>query len=295
MDEIIGHERNKIQLDKIIKTGSIAHAYLFVGKSGIGKKLLATKFAKGIMCERVQGIDFCDECESCKLFGNTSDFKIITPTKDVIKVDEVREFCKELFLMPTNSNRKVFVIDDAECMNEQAQNALLKVLEEPPMYATIILISSNKEKLLNTIKSRIVEIQFDSLSNEEIEKIMKFHGVTDINEETFLYANGSAKKAFEISNDTTFEVSKELAKLLLTRDFLAVNRKFEEIKTDKKIKSEIFEILEKVMRIYHVKLKNEPNFDYKLIEAIEDAIQKIKRNANVDLTLDSLMVEVCKI
>ena len=291
---IIGHEKVKRQLAKTIQSGSVGHAYLFVGKNGIGKKLLAKEFAKSVMCENSQDLGCCNDCDACLTFESGSDFKIICPTKNVIKVDEIRDFSSELFLLPTKSKRKVFIIDDAECMNEQAQNALLKVLEEPPLYATIILITSNKEKLLNTIKSRVIEVQFDSLSNDEIRKVLDMQGA-EYSEDAIKYANGSAKKALEFTNDDVFEISKELADLLIKRKFLLVNRKCVEIKADKKLKSNILEILEKVMQIFFICVKNDISFDYKLIEKTEETIQKIKRNANVDLALDSLMVEVCKI
>ncbi|MBQ8299381.1 MAG: DNA polymerase III subunit delta' [Clostridia bacterium] len=293
MVEIIGHKKVKKQLEKTIETNSIGHAYLFVGKNGIGKKLLAKEFAKSVMCENSKNLDYCDNCDSCFTFESGSDFKIIYPTKNVIKVDEIRDFCSELFLLPTKSKRKVFIIDDAECMNEQAQNALLKVLEEPPLYATIILITANKEKLLNTIKSRVIEIQFDFLTDDEIKKILSMQGV-EWTEDTIKYASGSAKKALDFIQDDIFDISKDLAELLIKRNFLLVNRKFEEIKADKKLKSNISAILEKVMQIFFINLKNDISFDYKLIEKTEEAIQKIKRNANVDLALDSLMIEVCK-
>lgn len=294
MLNIVGHEKVKTKLEKIITSKSVSHAYLFSGKEGIGKKTLAIEFAKSVMCNSYVKFDYCNNCESCLNFENGNDFKIIFSTKNVIKVDEIREFCSELFLKPTKTMHKVFIIDDAECMNEQAQNALLKVLEEPPLYATIILITSNKEKLLNTIKSRVVEIQFDFLSDDEIKNILDMKKI-EYTEDAIKYAKGSFKKALDFVNDELFDIAKEVAKLLETKDFLAVNRKFEEIKADKKLKSNIAMILEKTMQIFFMKFRTEKTYEYKNIEKIEETIQKIKRNANVDLALDSLMVELCKI
>ena len=294
MLNIIGHEKVKTKLEKVIKSNSVSHAYLFSGKDGIGKKTLAIEFAKSVMCNESTNFDYCGNCESCLTFESGNDFKIISPTKNVIKVDEIRDFCGELFLKPTKTSHKVFIIDDAECMNEQAQNALLKVLEEPPLYATIILITSNKEKLLNTIKSRVVDVQFDFLSNEEIKKILDSRNI-EYAEDAIKYANGSLKKALDFVNDEFFDIAKEVANLLETKEFLAVNRKFEEIKVDKKLKSNIVIILEKTMQIFFLKFRTEKNYEYKNIEKLEETIQKIKRNANVDLALDSLMVELCKI
>ncbi len=294
MLNIIGHENVKQKLEKIIIANSVSHAYLFSGKDGIGKKTLAIEFAKSVMCSNSTQFGYCGNCEVCLTFENESDFKIIEPTKNVIKVDEIRNFCSELFLKPTRAAHKFFIIDNADCMNEQAQNALLKVLEEPPLYATIILVASNKEKLLNTIKSRVVDVQFDSLSDTEIEKILKLQNI-EYTQEAIKYANGSYKKALDFINDDLFGIAKEVATILETRDFLAVNRKFEEIKADKKLKPSMEAILEKVMQIFFIKFKAEKNCEYKTIEKLEETIQKIKRNGNVDLALDSLMVELCKI
>lgn len=290
----IGHENNKLKLKKIVENNTIGHAYLFVGKKGIGKKLVALEFAKNILCNYPQNGEACDKCEACKTFQINSDFKIIEPVKDVIKVDAIREFTSELFLLPTISNRKVFIIDDAETMNEQAQNALLKILEEPPVYATIILVAANKEKILNTIKSRVIEFKFDDLSEQEISQILNSLG-KNANDEVIEFSNGSAKKAIEFIQDETFQVSRELADALIERNFLKLNRKIEEIKADKNLKSNINIILEKVMYIFHSKLKKDINFDFKLIESIEETLQNIKRNANVDLALDVLAINVCKI
>ena len=294
MLNIIGHEKIKQKLSKVIENNSLSHAYLFCGKAGIGKKTLAIEFAKSVMCNKSENLDYCGICDSCLTFESGNDFKMIAPTKNVIKVDEIREFCSELFLKPTKASHKIFIIDDAECMNEQAQNALLKVLEEPPLYATIILVTSNKEKLLNTIKSRVVEVNFDSLSGNEIKEILNMNNI-EYTDDVIKYSNGSYKKALDFINDDMFEIAKDIAKLLESRNFLAVNRKFEEIKNDKNAKTNIVTILEKTMQIFFMKLKNEKIFEYKKLEKIEETIQKIKRNANVDLALDSLMVELCKI
>lgn len=290
MIKSIGHENNKLKLKKILKSNSIGHAYLFVGKKSIGKKLVAIEFAKSILCSsNVEG-EYCNKCEPCLTFENNSDFKIITPVKEVIKVDVIRELSNELYLMPTTSKRKVFIIDDADFMNEQAQNALLKILEEPPTYATIILISSNKEKLLNTIKSRVIEFQFDNLKKEELKSIIG----DNLTDEAIMFSNGSVSKAIDFMNDESFEIAKEVSKLLIEKDFLKINRKFEEIKSDKTLKSNISNILEKVMYIFHNRLKSDISFEIKLIEDIENTLQNIKRNANVDLALDLLMINICK-
>lgn len=286
----IGHEKEKLKLEDIIKSNAIGHAYLFTGKKSIGKKLVAIEFAKAIMCDNNSNGVACNECVSCRTFENNSDFKILSPEKDAIKVDMIRGMSKEIFLLPTISKRKVFIIDDADSMNEQAQNALLKVLEEPPEYATIILIASNKEKLLNTIKSRVVEFKFEGLTKDEIETITG----KEISKDAYDFSNGSIEKVIEFSNDESYEVAKEISKLLIEKDFFKINKKFEEIKNDKNLKTNISNVLEKLMYIYHSKLKNADLSVVQLIEYVSQALQNLKKNANTDLVLDMLMINACK-
>lgn len=290
MDIVIGHEENKEKLKKMIESNQIGHAYLFVGKKSIGKKLFAVEFAKSILCDSSVNGKYCDKCESCLTFEHNSDFKIIAPEKDAIKVDTIRKMTGEIILMPTKSKRKVFIIDDAELMNEQAQNALLKILEEPPKYATIILITSNKDKLLNTIKSRVMEIQFNALSNDEIKKIL----AGDVHEEALKFANGSVSKALDFNNDM-FLMANSIATVMKTKNFLVINRKMEELKNDKKYKSMISDVLEKVMFIFYSELKENVEFDVNMISYIEECLQSIKRNGNVDLALDMLLLNVCNL
>ena len=212
------------------------------------------------------------------------------PEKDVIKVDMIRELSREIFMLPTISKRKVFIIDDADSMNEQAQNALLKVLEEPPEYATIILIVSNKEKLLNTIKSRIVEFKFNGLTKEEIEAIVG----KKVSDEAYEFSNGSIEKVLDFSEDESYEIAKEISNLLLDKDFFKINKKFEEVKADKKLKSNLTDVLEKVMYIYHSRLKKGDLSVVKSIDIVAQALQNLKKNANVDITLDMLEINACE-
>ncbi len=291
MLESIGHEKIKMELKNSVMSGTVNHAYLFSGRNGIGKKLVATEFAKMILCENPSDSGFCKSCESCRTFGNNKDFNIIEPEKDAIKVDVIRkDIILELFLKPTTSSKKVFIINDAEMMNEQAQNALIKSLEEPPLYATIILITSNKEKLLGTIKSRVTEVKFEGLTKKQIEGIIK----KEITDEIYRFSKGSAKEALEIETNENYIVAKEIAAVLEEKDFFKINRKLEEIKENKTLKSNITDILQKVIYVLSDKLKTKPGFNFKTIESANEALQKIKRNANVDMSLDVLSIDVCE-
>ena len=140
--KIIGHEIQLKKLKNIVDTDKVGNAYIFDGIDGIGKFTIAKEFAKGLLCIN-ETIKPCGECSACRTFDETNDLIIVEPDGNMIKVDDIRKMKDELMLKPITSNRKIAIINNAEVMNEQAQNALLKILEEPPEYVTIILVTSS--------------------------------------------------------------------------------------------------------------------------------------------------------
>ena len=173
-NNIIGNKKNKELLNQIVNTNNIAHSYMFIGKESIGKLLFAKEFAKGILCLDKEKKP-CEKCKSCIELdtSNNPDFCIIEPDGKSIKIEQIRELIKKVYEKPVVSNRKAYIINDSECMTKEAQNSLLKTLEEPPEYVTIILIASNENIFLPTIKSRCTKIPFNKLSVDELEKILK--------------------------------------------------------------------------------------------------------------------------
>ena len=161
-EKLIGNEKIKQELTETMENQTISHSYMFVGKSGIGKRLFAREFAKGLLGDFNKDI------------LNYEDYKEIGPLegKKIISVDQIREIIKEANELPTESEKRVFVIDEADKMNTEAQNSILKTLEEPPEYVVIILIVTNESKMLETIKSRCNIIKFDTLKELEIEKYL---------------------------------------------------------------------------------------------------------------------------
>lgn len=271
MNKIIGHDKVKKILEKVILEDKISHAYLFLGKDGIGKKLMATRFSEMVMTKNGT--------------FNEADFKIIEPEKDVIKVEEIRKLITEIYIKPTYSSKKVIIINDADKMNSSAQNALLKVLEEPPLYATLILITSNKEKIIRTILSRVTEIKFDNLTVDELEKIVG--NCIDLT-----YARGSASKALSLMENDCYAVSQELVDLFNKKSFLDINKKVSEIKSSD---TDIVKILELAKVMYHKNMKQDTYRKIKIINLLEETIRNLGRNANSDLTLDRLIIKICKV
>lgn len=171
-DGLIGQDRVKMTLSEIVISGKISHAYLFSGPSGVGKKSFARAFAGSIMCPNSVEGNRCGACECCILLDNDTnpDYEVIRPAKGKhsIGVEAVREMQEDSIKAPVFGTRKVYVLDGAEKMTEQAQNAFLKILEEPPPYVLIFLLCDNTSAILDTVKSRVMRIDFSRNSAAEI-------------------------------------------------------------------------------------------------------------------------------
>ncbi len=173
LPRLIGNTDIKMRLGKAIEDGTLPHAFLIGGPSGSGKSVLATELSAALNCENKSSpLPLpCGKCNSCRRIyeGNFTDLKILEKQKDkaTIGVDPVKLFREDMFLSATESEHKIYIIDNAECMTAEAQNALLKVLEEPPGPLTLLLLATECDKILTTIKSRTQYIAMQRFSNEE--------------------------------------------------------------------------------------------------------------------------------
>jgi len=162
-------------LKRAIENNSVAHAYLFIGIDGIGKGLAANTLAKALNCEK-EAQNSCDKCVSCRKIDGKNHpdiFRVICDeTQRSIKINSIRALGERICLRPYEARRKVYIIEDAHLMTEEAANALLKTLEEPPVNSIFILTTSNISRLFQTIISRCQVVKFSPLSPEIIENIL---------------------------------------------------------------------------------------------------------------------------
>ncbi len=207
--DILGHDAIKQHLQKAIETRTVSHAYILAGEAGMGKKTLAQAFALSLFCEKSPNGP-CMECHACRqvLAGSHPDLIRVTHEKPAsIGVDEIREQINDTILIrPFSSEYKVYIVDEAEKMTVQAQNALLKTIEEPPSYAVLILLSTNSEAFLPTILSRCVQLQLkplrDSVVQEYLERQM---GVPEGDAKLYAaFARGNLGRAIRLAGSGDF-------------------------------------------------------------------------------------------
>jgi len=267
---------------------------MFIGEQGIGKKLIAKEFAKMILCENFDENE-CNKCKSCVEFnsGNNPDYVFIEPEGKNIKIEQIREMQNKVIEKPINSSKKVYIIDDADSMTKEAQNCLLKTLEEPPEYIVIILIVSNENKVLTTIKSRCMKVNFKKLNDEDIKKyLMEDCNVQNVNNNILKMCDGSIGKCIAIKDkmDDYNELEKifnnvnvSITQLVNSSDLLYKN------------KDNINEYLNYINVILYKRANDEKNNNIKYINSIkivEETKQRLLNNSNYDMCIDYLLFNI---
>ncbi len=172
---IIGHQQIVEQLQHTVASDRIAGAYLFVGPTGVGKETVARYFAQLIFCQQeTQAPVACGTCLACRKMdsGNHPDLQFIRPEGSLLKIGQIRELQKRIIYEPLEASRKIYILTDVERMNAEAENCLLKTLEEPPAASVLILLTSNIRVLLPTTRSRCQILQFHPMPTQELAKIL---------------------------------------------------------------------------------------------------------------------------
>lgn len=232
---IVGHEEIIRHMKNSIATGKVSHSYIFSGETGAGKKLLARTFATTLQCEK-NGTEPCMECDSCRRADSKNHPDIIYLTHEkpnTISVDEVRgQIVEDVMIKPYYGKYKIYIISDAEKMTVQAQNAILKTIEEPPAYGIFMLLTSNADALLPTIQSRCVRLNVKVVSDDQVKQYLMEHlHVPDYQAEVDVsFAQGNIGRAEAAATSAEFEN--------LTENALYVLKNVQDM--------EIFELVESV-------------------------------------------------
>ena len=237
-EQIIGHLKNAIALDKV------SHAYIFNGPKLSGKMMLAEAFAMALQCEG-EGTRPCLLCRSCKqaVDHNQPDIIYVSHEKpNTIGVDDIRtQINNDIVIKPYSSRYKVYIVDEAEKMNQQAQNALLKTIEEPPAYAVILLLTTNADSFLPTILSRCITLNLKVVKEDVIKSyLMKTYHIPDYQADVCVaFAQGNIGKAVQLATSDSFNEIKNSALHLLKNvtkmeinDIIATVKSVSEFKID---------------------------------------------------------------
>lgn len=289
-ENVIGNKQIKDTLEKAISQNKTSHSYLFIGIQGIGKKMLAIEFAKMLLC--INDIKPCNKCKSCIEFdtNNNPDFSYIEPDGNSIKIEQIRDLQKKIQEKPIISERKIYIINDADLMTQEAQNCLLKTLEEPPEFATIILIGANETAFLPTIKSRCTILHFNKIDNEDIKKyLLENYNINNISENMLEVFQGSIGKALKLKDkQEEYQKIELIVQQIKQNDLIDLINKSEILYQSKE---EIEELLEYLNIILLRKAKQEYLYT-NCIKIVENTKKRLKQNANYDMSIDNMLFNI---
>jgi len=321
-ESIIDQEKPIRLLTTFLRKGTIPHALLFTGLEGVGKRTVALTFAMACNCvgeknyskHQPNSVDPCCRCRSCRKInsGNHPDIIFIKPSGPYIRIDQIRKLCQTLAMKPYEARQRVVIISEAQAMNPEASNALLKALEEPPE-RTILILTAQTSDLLPTIVSRCQNIRFNPISRKGIENMLiKEQGLQPGNAKILAtIANGSLSKAVSMHKGNWIKkrnwLINELA-ALSTRPIESMLAFAEKLSENKETTREYLEIITSWFRDLAIfsdspeKIINKDMLDQiqyvsqntmtasvlSKIDAIQSAKKKIKANANLRLTLEIL-------
>lgn len=319
--DVLGHENLIEHLQSAIAMGKVSHAYILDGEKGSGKNFLADIFAAALQCEE-KGTSPCGKCTSCRQAEGKNHPDIIRITHEkpnIISVDDIRQqLCGDIMIKPYKGPYKIYIVDEAEKLNVQAQNALLKTIEEPPAYAVILLLTTNAESFLPTILSRCVTLHLKPVKDSVVRKyLMEQVQVPDYQADICAaFAQGNIGKAKRLAMSEEFGQMKEhavhLVKYIQDMDISELINSMHKIT---EFKTDISDYLDLLMVWYRDVLlykatwnpssivfsdeltiieKMASRSSYEGIELILKALDKAKlrlnANVNFDLTMELLLL-----
>lgn len=324
-DDIIGQEHIKEHLKNTIKSGKVSNAYLITGEVAAGKEFIANIFAQALVCDNKQNeVEPCGLCHQCMMAMSKNHPDIITVTHDkpnTVSVKDVRsKIVDDMAIKPFTSPYKIYIMNEAEKMNQEAQNALLKTLEEPPSYGVIILLTTSKEALLPTILSRCIQLDMRPVEDKIVRKyLMSELKVPDYQADICVaFARGNIGKAKSLAQSDEFEnIKNEAICVLRNIKEMTVPSMIETLKKLQEYKLNINDFLD-IMVIWYRDIlmykatmdadsiifkeegdqirKNASESAYDGIEDILKAIDKTKArlraNVNFELAMELLLLTI---
>src|SRR5689334_13293750 len=313
-DSLTGNDRVKEVLKRMLSSGRLPGALLFVGEEGIGKKLFALEVARALNCRTPIHNEGCGSCPACTRIGhlnyptssdpddwipiiwtNHPDVGMVVAPRRVLRVKQMRQIETEANFRPMEGKARVFIIDEAEKLNDASANALLKVLEEPPSTSYLILITSRPAMLLPTILSRCQAIRFSPLTPAEIESHLTTNKLADASSARLRAraAGGSISRA--LSGDVETFTSQRKAMLVVLEALVVTNNLAQLLRSSEQLNEaqyknefeERLDVLETLIRdawMLSLGSKREQlvNEDlYKDLELISRKIDPVKATASI--------------
>jgi DNA polymerase III delta' subunit len=321
-EDIAGNSRVKKILQKSLQIGKLPNSLLFVGPPGVGKIEFAEVVAKALNCREKED-DSCEKCESCLIInkGNSPDVLRLVPEKDTIKIEQIRELKKMAYLKPMVGKKRVFIIEDAEKMTQNSANSLLKILEEPPFFSYIVLITSNPFLIIPTIRSRCQVLTFSPVSKEEIKTELMKQGYNEEDADFIsLHAKGNLKRALILDGKEIEEKKEQSWKLFLAllqgedaalclkefgfrqktvfgEDLIQILEALSSFLRDILLLKEKGDIRHLMNPEYEEKIKNagdsmshQQTFDF--LTRMDSALYAVQRNVNINLLMSSIFSDL---
>ena len=321
--KVVGHQEIITHLQNAISMNKVSHAYLFGGESGSGKKMMASLFAMTLQCEK-HGVEPCMECPSCKKAQSQNHPDIIYVKHEkpnTISIDEIREqLINDVMIKPYSSPYKIYIIDEAQKLTLQAQNALLKTIEEPPAYGIILLLTTNADAFLPTILSRCVTLRLRPVRDALIrDYLMEQLHVPDYQADVCTaFARGNVGRARKLAESEQFtELKDHVVHLMRHIDDMEISEITDAVRRVTEYKTEIEDYLDLIMLWYRDVLlfkatqkidglvfSDEINYisarakksSYEgletIIKALEKAKVRLKANVNFELTMELLLLTI---
>jgi len=299
-DGIVGNKIIINSMQAAIRHGHIGHAYIIDGAAGSGKRLLASIFTAAILCEDLFDADPCGKCISCITLqsGNHPDAVFVRTQKKSIGIDDVREqIVENISVLPYSSQKRVYIIENAQTLTIPAQNALLKTLEDGPKYAVFLLLSQNHKAFLPTILSRCVLYKIAPLGDGVVADFLMTKGIdAGLAKAAATSAAGSIGRAMAIATDESFMPFRnevlDIARGLGSKDIVEIFAAAKALEVHKERITEALDILCIHYRDILVEGAEMPGDTIRKIRIIEAAKQKLNQSTNFLLTMEVMLLKL---